>query len=322
MNELSDERFELLAQVANLYFEQGQNQNEIAEQLQVSRSSVSRLLAEARELGVVEIRINYPLARDAALEHALAERFRLDAIYVLSTRSIVPTQMLGRLGRLASAHLHNRIGDGSVVALSWGTAVFETIQAMRRRRLNDVKVVQVIGAAGSSNPRIDGPDLARQLAERLGGQYFYLHAPLLVENPQVRAALLEDQHVRATLGLARQARIALVGVGSTDPEVAPMVRAGYLSQQEEREIARLGAVGDFCGYHIDAEGRVLDIPINQRVVGIPIEDLRAIPHVVGVAGGEIKAPTILAVLRGRLIDALITDDQAARAVLQLEGARG
>ncbi len=201
MNELSEERVELLAQVANLYFEQGRNQNEIADQLQISRSSVSRLLAEARELGIVEIRINFPLTRDLALEQALMARFQLEAVYVLSTKTIVPAHMLGRLGRLASAHLQGRIADGSIVALSWGTAVFETIQAMRRRQLNEVKVVQVIGAAGSSNPLIDGPDLARQLAERLGGQYFYLHAPLIVENSYIRETLLGDPRVRRTIEL-------------------------------------------------------------------------------------------------------------------------
>jgi deoxyribonucleoside regulator len=318
MNELSEERLELLAQAASLYFDQGLNQGDIAEQLGVSRASVSRLLTEARELGVVEIRINFPLTRDGDLESQLRRRFGLQGVYVLNTSAIVPEHVLGRLGRLASQHLQTRIQPGSIIALSWGTAVFETVQAVRRRPVERVKVVQVIGAVGSLNPLIDGPDLARQLAERVGGQYYYLHAPLLVESSHLRDTLLGDVHMQQTLELARQATTALVGIGSTQPEISPLVRAGYVSVEEEREIARRGAIGDFCGYHIDISGALADIALNQRVIGITLDDLRKIPQVIGVAGGVAKARTILAVLRGSLIDVLVTDDLAAQEVLRLD----
>jgi deoxyribonucleoside regulator len=320
MSDLSDDRRELLAQAANLYFEDGLNQGDIAEQLGVSRASVSRLLAEARQLGVVEIRINFPLTRNSELESALAEQFGLSMVYVLSTKSILPEHILGRLGRLASQHLQARLQPGMIVALSWGTAVFETVQAMRRRAVDGLQVVQVIGAAGSGNPRIDGPDLARELAERLNGEYHYLHAPLLVENSFVRDTLLNDPRMQRTLELARKANVALVGIGSTQPEISPLVRAGYLTSAQGEELARLGAVGDFCGYHIDQQGELVDSPVNQRVVGITLSDLREIPLVIGVAGGAIKAPTMLGVLRGELIDVLVTDDQAAQEVLRLHKA--
>jgi DNA-binding transcriptional regulator LsrR (DeoR family) len=108
-----------------------------------------------------------------------------------------------------------------------------------------------------------------------------------------------------------------VGIGSTQPEISPLMRAGYLTEEQQQEIRQAGAVGDFCGYNLDIYGRLLDIPINQRVIGITLDDLRAIPCVVGVAGGAIKAPSILGVLRGELVDVLITDDRAAREVLRL-----
>jgi deoxyribonucleoside regulator len=318
----SEERISMLAQVASLYFEQGLNQGDIADQFGISRASVSRLLAEARELGVVEIRINFPLARNTELEQTLAARFALQAVYVLNTQDMPPERVLGRLGRLASDYLQPRIGESSIVALSWGSAIYETVQAFRRRQLPNVRVVQVIGASGSKNPLIDGPDLARQLAERLGGQYYYLHAPLIVENTYVRDTLLADAQLQQTLELGRQAQLALVGIGSTRPDISPLMRAGYLTEEQQREISAAGAVGDFCGYNLDDHGRLLDIPINRRVIGITLADLRAIPCVVGVAGGAIKAPTILGVLRGELVDVLIIDDSAAREVLRLTRGEG
>lgn len=317
MNNLSDERIELLAQVANLYYEQGLGQTEIADQLQVSRSSVSRLLSEARETGVVEIRINFPLTRDHELEQALLADYSLEAAYVLNTKSISAVQSMGRLARLASSHLQTAITNDMIVGLSWGNAVLETIQAIRRRQSSGIQVVQVIGAAGANDPRIDGPDLARQLAERLGGQYFYLNAPLIVEDSYVREGILGDQRIRKTLDLARRANILLVGIGSTNPQYSALLRAGYITEEELHMISSAGAVGDFCGYHIDIHGTVVETLINKRVVGISLDNVRAIPQVVGVARGLTKAPTILGTLRGGLVNVLVTDDETTREVLRL-----
>jgi DNA-binding transcriptional regulator LsrR (DeoR family) len=150
------------------------------------------------------------------------------------------------------------------------------------------------------------------------GEYRYLHAPLVVENGQVREGLLQEPRIQETLGLARKVDIALVGIGSLVPEVSSLLRAGYLDQEALTELRAHGAVGDICGRHYDVHGRVMDIELNRRMVGIELKDLQGIEQVIGVAGGEAKAEAILGALRGGHINVLVTDDGAAGKVLTLE----
>ena len=314
---IPEEHIQLLAEVASLYYEQNLDQSEIASQLQVSRSSVSRLLTEARELKVIEFRVNFPLLRDTDLEDAINQYFSQPSIRVLNTKNVASDHILQRLGRLASNYLLSIIGDNLLIGLTWGTSLYETVDAMSRYHLTGIKVVQVIGASGGNNPLIDGTDIARKFAEKVGGQHFYLHSPLIVENSQIRDAILNDPSISKTLELARQTDLLITGIGTNDPKLSAQLRAGYVSEDELRGLREAGAVGEFCGYHIDRFGDVMDTPNNQKVVGITVEEIRNIPHVIGVASGAAKAPTIMAALRGGLVNALITDDYAASEVLCL-----
>jgi DNA-binding transcriptional regulator LsrR (DeoR family) len=112
--------------------------------------------------------------------------------------------------------------------------------------------------------------------------------------------------------------IALVGIGSLVPEVSSLLRAGYLDREALAQLRAQGAVGDICARHYDSHGQVMDIELNQRIVGIELKDLQDIKQVIGVAGGEAKAEAILGALRGRHVNVLVTDDGAARKLLTLD----
>jgi len=311
-------RFELLAEVATLYYEDELTQQEIARRLGISRSNVSRLLTEARQKGIVEIRINYPWHTLPSLQTALMARFHLPMVRVLKSEHYDYKRMLRGLGSLAARYLEGVLKDVSILGIGWGTAVCEVVHALRPVKRMDIDVVQMIGAVGSGDPLIDGPELARMLANTLGGRYNYLHAPLIVDNGEVQQALLNEQRINETLQLACKADIALVGIGSVEPSLSSLIRAGYIDEQELAAIRQSGAVGDICARQFDIHGRVLDIELNRRVVGIDIESLKKIKCVIGVAGGILKAPAILGALRGKIIDVLVTDAEAAREVLRLD----
>jgi len=317
---LSDDRAEVLAYVAELYHQRGWTQADIAKELGISRSSISRMLDEARELGIVETRIHYPAHRDQELETILQKRFTLTAVYILRSRTIPPERKLQRIASLAATHIEGRLRPDLILGLSWGTGVFETVQLLPRQTLPAVRVVQFIGAVGSGNLSIDGPEVARLAATILGAEYRYLNAPLVVSNEPTCQLLLAQHTVAETLALARQSHVALVGIGSTDPSVSSLLRAGYLTEDELRTIEVAGAVGDVCARHFDLQGQILDIDINHRIVGISVDDLRRVPEVIGVAGGVRKARAILGALRGQLIDTLVTDDDTAHEILRLAQA--
>jgi len=316
---MDTDRLEFLAQVASWYYEQQLTQEEIARRIGKSRSMVSRLLREAREQGVVEVRVRYPLLRrHAALEAALCDSFALQKAWVLDNPPADYTTLLARLGELGARCLRNQLRDGISIGVGWGTAVHAVVRAMNEHPLRLATVVQIIGAVGYGDPLIDGPELARWLAQKLDAAYRFLHAPLLVEDEDVANALLQERAVAETLAAARQVDIAIIGVGTVVPRLSSLRRAGYLTQEDLVTLQENGAVGDIVARQLDIRGRVLDIPLNRRIIGIDVpEGLRSIPLVIAVAGGLPKAPAILAALRSGLINAIVTDAVAAQAVLRL-----
>lgn len=309
------ERTELLAQVASMYYEDNLNQDEIARRIDTSRSTVSRILQEAREAGVVEITVHYPWKTVPEIEEDLIARFHLRQARVLFGRSRPYGEILRGLGVLAARYIESILIDGATLGISWGVAVYNTVRALRPDRRLPITVVQMVGAVGEGNPLIDGPDLARLLASVYGGEYRYLHAPLIVEDAHAREVLLQEPRIRETLSLARRANVALVGIGAPAPEVYSLLRAGYVNRKALAQLRAQGVVGDICARHYDAHGHVLDIELNRRIVGIELEALHDIEQVIGVAGGEAKAEAILGALRGGHVNVLVTDDATARKVL-------
>lgn len=317
MMQIDDERLNYLARVASLYYDQGKNQQEVAEEIGVSRSMVSRLLTEARVQGVVEIIVHYPWRTSPDLEQKLAATFDLDSVRVLQRGNKPYNEMVQGLGILAAEHLSTILSDGMIVGISWGTALYQMIRALRPMNMSSVEVIQMIGATGSEIVPTDGPILAQLLCNRLGAFCRYLHAPLLVGTETGREALMQDRKIRETLSRAEMADIALVGIGTTNSELYSLIRASYVSEEEAQRIRAAGAVGDICAQHFSISGEWLDIDINHRAVGVSLETLSRIKTVIGVAGGSQKAAAILGALRGRYINVLITDDQAAQRVLAL-----
>ncbi len=320
------EHAELLAWVASMYYEDDLTQGEIARRVGTSRSTVSRILREARDEGVVEITVHYPWKTAPEIEEELVARFGLAHARVLLSQDRSYQERVRGLGVLAARYLEGLVSGwderDAILGISWGVAVHSTVQALRPERGRPhhrlpITVVQMVGAVGEGDPLIDGPELARMLAGVYGGEYRYLHAPLIVEDAHTRDVLLAEPRIQDTLSLARQADVALVGIGAPRPAAYSLLRAGYVDQEALAGLRDQGVVGDVCARQYDAWGNVLDIELNQRVVGIDLEALHGMEQVLGVAGGEAKAGAILGALRGRHVNVLITDDAAARKVLSL-----
>ncbi len=305
----------LLIEVALLYYEEGRTQAEIGRHIGTSRSTVSRLLQEARARGVVQISIDYSLARDSHLERQLQARFALKEVRVLRSFGHLEDEVVSGLGQLAASYLEEVIEDGMTVGVSYGRSVASAVQRVKPKRLADLVVLQVIGALGSGNPLQDGPDLARQLANAYGGAYRYLHAPLLVESARMRELLSQEPLVKDLLQTAKKADLVLMGVSPLTADAAGLIFRDYLSKADLARLGASGAVGHMCAQFFGADGELIDTPFNERAITIGLETLRTVREVVTVAGGSEKARAILGVLRGGYIDVLVTDDTAVREVL-------
>jgi len=310
-------REELLAYVASLYYQRGWDQARIARRLGLSRSMVSRLLSEARRKGIVQIHIRWPVKTVPHLESQLMEAFSLQGARVLDAENSSYRELLGQLGKLAALEVLPHLRDGMTVAVTWGTTLWEVVQALPSSSYPRLRIVQCLGALGGRQP-CDTPAIVRKLAETLGAQGYYLHAPVMVEREEVAQRLLEERAIQEVLDLARSADLLLVGIGTTQAEASSLKRAGYLSDEDLAELRRRGAVGYLCGRYLDLNGCPVSTPFDRRTIGLTLEDIRRIPCVIAVAGGLVKAPAILAALRSGLIDILITDKGAATEALNLQ----
>ncbi|HVQ96620.1 MAG TPA: sugar-binding transcriptional regulator [Mycobacteriales bacterium] len=306
-----------LVKAARLYFQDGLSQHEVAAALGTSRSNVSRMLAAARERGIVQIRICDPAGRDNQLEEQLAERFGLAEVRVATFEPGQPA--LAKVGQLGSAWLLDTLRDGQTVALSWGLALQQLVWATTTDRPRHVELVQLVGGLSPVAQATTGQELVRELAARLGATYRYLHAPALLQSPAARAALESERSVADALQAARRADIALVGIGAVGVGSSRyVIEALGLTAAEQAEFEAAAPVGDVCARYYNLDGRPVGSPVDDRVLAVSLADLRHVPTVVGLASGREKAPGILGALRGRVVDVLVCDASAARGVLALD----
>ncbi|MGF1503577.1 MAG: sugar-binding transcriptional regulator [Anaerolineae bacterium] len=309
------ERHHMLAEVASLYYESGLNQAEIASRLGLSRTSISRLLSEARDLGVVQISIRWPDDSSGDLGTRLKRAFGLRDAYIVRAGARGHTQLAATLGSVAAQQLERRLEDNMIFGISWNTGVYQVVQAFRAARKLGVTVVQLTGSAGTINPLVDGPDLSAWLAHMLGGQYYNIPAPLVVNDPATREALLHDHTIAEALALAHSADIALVGIGSVLPPLNRLLQSGYLTAAALDAIKEVGAAGELLTTFYDINGAILPLEFHKRTIGLPLADLPSVGYVMGVGAGREQVPAILGALRGGYLDCLVTDDIAAKEIL-------
>lgn len=314
---MDPEKLEQLAQVASWYYEENVSLNGIAKRLKRSVSMVSRMLQEARDQNLVEIKIRYPVRTDSLLEQKLCETFGLQTAQVYLNREFEDSTVLQKcLAQLGARYLQQQLKEDSKIGIGWGSSVYNIVAAMPYLSLPKTQVIQVSGAVGGTDPTVDGAQMARWLAQKLDASSRFLHTPLIVQSEVIAQALREDPTLIMSLKLAKQVDLALIGVGTPYIADAGLRRAGYLSDKEVAQLKEQHAAGDIIGFHFNQAGKVLDTPLNRRIVGLTPEDLLMLPQVIVAAHGSEKVPAILASLKGRFISSLITDAITANLVLE------
>jgi len=304
----------LLYKIAKAYYEDALTQDQIGKRFGLSRIKVSRLLQLARQSRVVQITILPPADSFGDVERELEKAYGLDEVVVVQY-SDDAEDIVTQLGVAAAGYLARSLSDQQVLDLSWGTTLLAVIDALASQSLPDLRVVQMLGGLGRLESETYGADLTMRMAQTLGARMRLLPSPGIVASKLVRDALLQDVNIAETLALAARADLALVGIGAPMSD-SVIVEAGILNTAELAELKAMGAVGDIALRFFDAEGRAIDHAINDRIIGLDLAQIRRIPRVIGVAGGDGKYEVIRGALRGRLVDVLITDEMTATRLLQ------
>ena len=316
---MPSDRDELLAQVAYAYYQKGEGLSQIAGSLGRSVSMASRLLQEAREKNLVQIRINYPMTRLKDLEAQIEDRFGIDEAHVFAEPSRMDKgEQLYRYGSLAASSIEEALRSADLIGVSWGRQVNGIVNSISTdKNHGSGTVVQASGAFGALGDDHDGARITQRLAERLGYTARLMPSPLIVDTVYVAEVLSNSPSILAVMHLLRNADVMLTSVGAPFTETSGLARSGYLTDKDLDELRSRSAAADMFGYHLDQDGEVLDIEVNHRVVGICPETLRDIPNVILTVTGINRIRAIRAVLRGQYCNTLLTDRTTAEALLSV-----
>ena len=311
------QRTRLVTEAARLYYEFDHTQEDIARRLRISRSSVSRLLKEAKQSGIVQVRVCDPLTTSSELELEFEKTFGLKkAIVVPIQTSLDP---LTAVAPAAVDYLSLLLVDDDIVGVSWGAtllAMADYLAEQPQQRLRGVKVVQVKGSVAGYPKATHAAEIAMGFARAFNGEVVLLPVPVIVDSPEAKEIIEADRGIRSVLNLGRKARVAVFGIGYPSDD-AMLVEAGFLTTKQMDELRKKGAVGDIYARYFDTNGVLCDASLDQRIVGLPLAELRRKEFSLGVAAGKHKARAIVGALRGRYLNVLITDEPTALEVLKI-----
>lgn len=306
----------MIARAARMYHLDDMRQSEVATRLGVSQATVSRLLRRARDEGIVRISVDSPAGTFPELEEKLARRFGLADIVIAECVEEREDQILTRIGEAAARYLETTLAPGEVIGISsWSESLLRMVDSLDPgKRPQAARVVQILGGMGNPGVQRHATTLTTRLARLTGAEPVLLAAQGVTGTVEARAALLTDRYVAETLAHFEQLTTALVGIGAVEPSKLLADSGNVFTADELDELAAMRAVGDICLHFFDADGRPTRSPIEGRVIGITLEQLRRVRRVLGVAGGPRKVAALVGAMRGGLLDVLITDQFTAARI--------
>lgn len=309
----------LMTKVARMYHENGVRQADIALALNISQAKVSRLLKRAAAQGIVRTTVMVAPGVHAALEEQLEARYGLLEAVVVDTESDADERVvLSALGAAASSYLEATLGGVDRIGIaSWSQTLLAMIDRMRPFTVRGAtEVVQLLGGIGTPEVQNQAQRLVGEFAQMLAAEPVYVPAPGIVASREIRDSLLRDSALAEVTSRWKGLTMAIVGVGSIEPSDLLAVSGNAFSSEDLAWLSDAGAVGDICHHVFTADGKSVTGELASRTISIPVDDFRAIPRRIGVAGGRRKREPILGALMGGWINVLVTDIDTAEALVR------
>jgi len=304
-----------IAKVARLYYQTGVRQADIAAQMSLSQSTVSRLLKRAEDEQIVRITVSPPPGAHTELETELEKTFALKEAIVVDTVGD-DEQILRDLGAAAAYYVETTLKQGDVVGISsWSATLLAMVDAMHPLpRSITAEVVQILGGVGNPAAEVHAAHLTGRLAAFTHGGAVFLPAPGVAGSTEAARLYVDDPFVRSAVERFEHVTLALVGIGALEPS-SLLASSGNIFVPRELDLLRArGAVGDICLRFFDRFGERVLTPMDERVIGMCPDQLRKVPRSVGIAGGRRKLDAVRGALCGGWINVLITDRWTAEAL--------
>lgn len=315
MSNEKQDKLDLAARAAWMYYVARNTQHQIAEKLNISRPVAQRLVAFAVEHGLVKVRIDHKTSACIELENALCERYGLRSCIVVPNTGSEDDEVVRMLAVAGASVMESYLAREQPTMIALGTgrtlkALGDEMGELDRPLHRVLSLVGTIALDGSTNPY----DVVQRVAEKIGGKYFLLPAPLYADTADERAQWCNHRLYRVVERLSQTADASFVGIGTIGPGCA-LLEIGFLTEEELAEMIDHGAVAEMLGRPIDAEGREVHTALRNRTTSIPMPQ-PATRTMIGLAGGSGKAAGVLAALRGQWLTALVTDELCARHALE------
>lgn len=314
-----DSKFDvsLMVKVAQMYYIDGMKQEEIAKELQISRSLISMILTEAKEVGIVQINIRNPQLNNDELSKEFEERFNLKKCVIVPT-AVQDLNTLRKLVAQRAVDIFNQeVSEQSNVGISWGRTCFEFITQFSAETVyKDVSVVPLIGGSNQIAHYFQVNEMVRIFAEKIGGTPYFVYAPSLNASIEEKRIFENSAYMQPILEKWANMDIIVAAVGSL-PDMNAHERESYIGESEIQSILEKSeAVGDVCARYFDKEGNFIKNEYFDRIMGVSIEELRRARTTIGVATGPEKVNAILAAMKTKIFNIFITDEQTAKSVLK------
>ncbi|HET7686427.1 MAG TPA: sugar-binding domain-containing protein [Candidatus Limnocylindria bacterium] len=307
---------DMMRLVAELYYLRDRSQSTIAELTGFSVSKVSRLLAQARETGIVQISVQAAPDQLERVAAQLARALGIEDAHVTPARGDDPAAASRLCAVAAAPWVAETIPEAGVLGIAGGYTVSALVDALPPTRRSHLTIVPLVGGWDPATPHLDINELIRRAAERLECRYLLLHAPGRLDSGAVKEALMRESTIRATTEYWSRLSVGLIGIGG-----GPGDHPGYatvmdrVSERERRRLAGRRVAGDVVGYLVTIDGDLIDDPWGDHTIAAPVADLRRAARLVAVAAGPHKIPGIIGACRSGLVHSLVTDEPTARAIL-------
>jgi DNA-binding transcriptional regulator LsrR (DeoR family) len=303
--------------VARRYYIDGRTKIEIGDEFQLSRFKVARLLDNARDLGLVRIEISYPGSVDVDLSARLQERFQLQHALVVDTHEEHEAALRKQLGLAAAELLTEVLTAEDVLGLAWARSVRAMVTELRQ--IPNIPVVQLTGAlsgsmeSSSSVEDDNSIDVVRDVARLSGGPAYLFFAPLLVPDASTATTMRRQPDVARALTRIGSVTRAVMGIGRWAPAQSTLYDAA--TEPEQQLLAEQGVCAEIGGVFLDVDGHPLHTPLNDRMVAMTVEQVKAVPDVIAIPYGVTKRPAVYAALRSGLVNSLVTHTSLATALI-------
>jgi len=304
----------ILIRVAKFYYEQNMTQQEIANILGTSRMSISRMLQKAREEGITDIKINYD-GSFIEMEDQIKTKYNLRE--VLITPLDKGEKLKQVLAEAAASLLSRILKNEDFIAVGWGSTLSHIASYVDKSSKVKATFVPLVGGYGQMSLEMHANQIASKLAAAFHGNAQYLHAPAIVDTLELKNSFITDNSIKAVLEMGKRANIALLGIGAPFSPESTLFDSGYFIQEDINELQAAGAECDIAScIYLDKEGKECAVGSTQRVVGISADDLKKIPLVIGVAGGNGKHTAVHLAAQSGYFDVIITDEETGKFLLK------